>query len=336
LVHVDADQYLSCIRTGRVRRLPQNQRIAILKIYKTFSQGLIDAHQYTSKEVNRIAHTFLENREQPEFSYNAIIVDEVQDLSEIELRTLRKLAGENGTMLFLVGDGAQRIYARGYSMKNIGINVVGRSFILKQNYRNTKEIIGSALALMENEDIGKYDDDPDASQVLAKKSGHTAEKPLLIIASDPIQEWNSIAKEIKYLTNRLNINLHEICCLARTKWERDGLKDTFQKLDLKAVEYRADGIIADDCIKITSLHNSKGHEFRVVFIAGLFEGAIPLHQNTHDPENLEKEAALLYVAMTRAKHLLYLSYPKKDQNNKELLASRFIDSIKETIDIINV
>ncbi|NQT57249.1 MAG: ATP-dependent helicase [Desulfobacteraceae bacterium] len=335
-VHIEAEHYLSCSRAGRVRRLPQNQRNAILELYKTFSEKLIESKQYTSSEVNRVAYTLLEKGEQPKFSYKAIIVDEVQDLSEIELRTLRNLAGEEGEKLFLVGDGAQRIYTRGYSMKNIGINVVGRSFILKKNYRNTKEIIETALALMEREGIGKYDEDPDASQVLAKKSGHTSEKPLLLIAKSPEQEWNTIAKEIKYLTNRLNINLHEICCLARTKWERDGLKDTFLKLGLEAVEYRADGIVADDCIKITSLHNSKGHEFRVIFIAGFFDGAIPLYKNTRDPENLEREAALLYVAMTRAKHLLYLSYPQKDQNGRDLSPSRFIDGIRNTIDIIHI
>ena len=52
------------------------------------------------------------------------------------------------------------------------------------------------------------------------------------------------------------------------------------------------------------MHNSKGHEFKVVFIVGFFDGAIPLLDNTHDPENFESEAALLYVAMTRAKDLL--------------------------------
>lgn len=335
-VHTNSHEYLSCDRTGRVRRLIKSQREVILKLYTTYVENLSKQKQFISKEINRIAYTKLQEGESPEFNYRAIIVDEIQDLSEIEMGILREFGSENGENLFFVGDGAQRIYSRGYSMKNLGINVIGRSFILKQNYRNTREITRATSLLMESQGIGKYDDDPETSQILAKESNHSSEKPLLMIADNPMQEWNTIAKEITYLTKKLNIKPHEICCLARTNWERKGIKETLESSGFKAVEYKAEGIGADDCIKISSLHNSKGHEFRVVFIAGMFDGAIPLVENTVDPENLEKEAALLYVAMTRAKHLLYFSYPEIDEKGKSLTQSRFIDSLQDAIDTIHL
>ncbi|MFA5823330.1 MAG: 3'-5' exonuclease [Thermodesulfovibrionales bacterium] len=335
-IHNESNKYLTCDRTGRVRRLIPKQRQAILDLYTTYAEELISKKQYISGEINRTAYALLKKYEIPEFDYRAIIIDEVQDLSEVELSVLRELAGNNTEKLFFVGDGAQRIYTRGYSMKNMGINVVGRSFVLKQNYRNTKEIMNAASMLMQSQGIGKYDDEPETSQILAMASSHTAEKPLLIIAHTPDEEWKTVAKEIKYLINMLKIQPHEICCLARSNWEREGIKKTLEQFGIKAVEYRAEGIGANDCIKVTSLHNSKGHEFKVVFIVGFFDGAIPLLDNTHDPENFESEAALLYVAMTRAKDLLYLSYPEIDQNKLPLSQSRFIDNIRDAIDIIHL
>lgn len=298
-IHQESEDYLICNRAGRGRRLSKNQRKTILELYKTYHINLVKQKQFVSKELNRIALDLLtkgsiDKIEPTQVEYSAIIVDEVQDLSEIELRIIKELAGIYDDKLFLVGDGAQRIYTRGYSMQNIGINVVGRSFVLKQNYRNTMEIMKAAALLMESEEIGKYDEEPEIAQTIANFSSHTSDKPLLMIAENPKQEWDTIAREIRYLIGTLKILPHEICCLARVQWERNGIKESLQKLGIPSVDYRAEGIAPDDRIKISSLHNSKGHEFRVVFIAGLFEGAIPIH-NTVDPENLEKEAALLIV-----------------------------------------
>jgi len=345
-IHIECVNYLSCDRTGRVRRLSKKQRSHILELYQSYHLALVNHKQYTSKEINRLAFGYLMKKELPEFDYRAIIVDEVQDLSEIELCALKELSKielpsikelsrfEKGK-LFLVGDGAQKIYTRGYSMKNIGINVVGRSFLLKKNYRNTKEIMKSAVLLMQSQGIGKYDEDPKIAQTIASFSSHSAEKPLLMIAATPNHEWNAIAREIRYLTKVLKISPHEICCLARMKWVRQGIKKKLRDMGFEAIDYRADGIVSNDCIKISSLHNSKGHEFRVIFIAGLFEGALPL-SNIIEPENLEKEASLLYVAITRAKHLLYLSYPKIDQNGRILKPSRFLADMKDSLEILDL
>lgn len=156
-----------------------------------------------------------------------------------------------------------------------------------------------------------------------------------MIASNPEIEAKQIAKEIKYLVNRAGLGLHEICCIARHKWEKASIKKALDAVDIPSIEYNADGITANDTIKISTLHNSKGHEFRAVFIAGLFDGAVPLN-NAIESEDLEKEAALLYVAITRAKELLYLSYPKVDQNQKKLEPSRFIKCMLPGLEVIDL
>ncbi len=64
-------------------------------------------------------------------------------------------------------------------------------------------------------------------------------------------------------------------------------------------------------VSLMTLHASKGLEFSVVFVSGCEEGYIPFKRQEGECENTEEERRLLYVAMTRAKQALFLSYAKK-------------------------
>ncbi len=63
-----------------------------------------------------------------------------------------------------------------------------------------------------------------------------------------------------------------------------------------------------DCIRLTTIHQSKGLEFPVVFVIGLADGQLPLKRAIEE-DNVEEERRLFYVAVTRAMDELYLSYP---------------------------
>lgn len=62
-------------------------------------------------------------------------------------------------------------------------------------------------------------------------------------------------------------------------------------------------------LKLSTIHQAKGLEFSVVFIIMLCDGMFPSYRSIEKPEAVEEERRLLYVAMTRAKDELYLSYP---------------------------
>ena len=66
--------------------------------------------------------------------------------------------------------------------------------------------------------------------------------------------------------------------------------------------------LADDVSKVTlmTMHNAKGLEFPVVFVDGMEDGVFPHHRSLGDPEEMEEERRLCYVAMTRAEQRLYL------------------------------
>jgi len=67
---------------------------------------------------------------------------------------------------------------------------------------------------------------------------------------------------------------------------------------------------ADDCVTISTIHSAKGLEFKVVFVVGLEEGIFPSGGKFDDSE-LEEERRLMYVAVTRAMEVLYLTCTKQ-------------------------
>jgi len=65
----------------------------------------------------------------------------------------------------------------------------------------------------------------------------------------------------------------------------------------------------DEQLRLSTVHQAKGLEFDVVFVIMLCDGLFPTSRSLDDPDSLEEERRLLYVAMTRARNELYLSYP---------------------------
>jgi DNA helicase-2/ATP-dependent DNA helicase PcrA len=87
-----------------------------------------------------------------------------------------------------------------------------------------------------------------------------------------------------------------------------------------------------DTVKLMTIHAAKGLEFSVVFVGGLEEGLFPNAMSLNTREELEEERRLFYVAITRAKGRLYLTYANTRYRFGQLVqsdASRFISEIPE-------
>jgi DNA helicase-2/ATP-dependent DNA helicase PcrA len=82
---------------------------------------------------------------------------------------------------------------------------------------------------------------------------------------------------------------------------------------------------------LSTIHSAKGLEFHSVFIIWALEGRFPSFFNTNSVEELEEERRLLYVAATRAKQNLFISYPTRvfDKTLRMVLSrpSQFIDDM---------
>lgn len=94
-----------------------------------------------------------------------------------------------------------------------------------------------------------------------------------------------------------------------------------------------------NAITLMTIHSAKGLEFPKVFIAGLEEGVLP-HQNSLDnPEAVEEERRLMYVAITRAKEQLTMTHCKRNRYKDFLPAqeSRFLSEIPfENVEWVDV
>ena len=87
-------------------------------------------------------------------------------------------------------------------------------------------------------------------------------------------------------------------------------------------------------ITLTTLHQAKGLEYRVVFIAGVEEGLIPHANSQHDPHSLNEERRLLYVGVTRAMDALHLTYASRRARHgvsRSCSPSRFLDDLSEHV-----
>jgi len=88
-----------------------------------------------------------------------------------------------------------------------------------------------------------------------------------------------------------------------------------------------------DAVQLMTVHSAKGLEFDAVFITGLEEGLFPHENSLSDADGLEEERRLMYVAITRARQRLYLSFSQTRMLHGQTrynVKSRFFDELPET------
>ncbi|MFA7269745.1 MAG: DNA helicase II [Sterolibacterium sp.] len=101
---------------------------------------------------------------------------------------------------------------------------------------------------------------------------------------------------------------------------------------LEAGEHQAGD--SDEAIQLMTVHSAKGLEFNVVFLSGLEEGLFPHENSLLEEKGLEEERRLMYVAVTRARQQLYLSFAETRMLHGQTrynLVSRFLDEIPKDL-----
>ncbi len=104
-------------------------------------------------------------------------------------------------------------------------------------------------------------------------------------------------EKLNELVNAATLFVHEN--------EDDSLTAFLAHASLEAGEHQAGD--SEDALHLMTVHAAKGLEFHTVFITGLEEGLFP-HQNSIDADGLDEERRLMYVAITRARRCLYLTF----------------------------
>jgi len=301
----DGETYATIPRLGRKTRVGGTQREVLWKVMST-ARADLEARGLTtwSAAWSRIAETVAAD---PPFG--AAIIDESQDLSVAELRFLAAL-GAAGAELFFAGDIGQRIFRQPFSWRTLGVDIRGRSCVLRVNYRTSEQIRRRADRLLPGVISDGDGAEEDRRGVVSVFGGPQPE------TFEASSEEDEIAHVAKWLSARIadGIEPDEIGLIARTD---DAAERGARACEAATIPFRRGVSGPEHDRRVATVCNmslAKGLEFRAVAVIACDEDLLPLSERlalaASEPELreiYETERHLLYVASTRARERLQVS-----------------------------
>ncbi|WP_280439560.1 UvrD-helicase domain-containing protein [Nocardia cyriacigeorgica] len=305
--------YLAGSRRGRGRGLSSGQKQQVWAAIEAFEQLLTTRSLWTHETIRREATRILQAS--PDKLYRHIVVDEAQDLSPDQWRLLRAATVEQPDDLFIAGDVHQRIYNNRVSLRDVGINIAGRSRRLAINYRTTAEILGWSLSLIHDEHI---DDMNGGLDTLAGCRSEVRGDPPEVIGFDTeAAELDQIADKVCSWIAQ-GVVADEIGVATRTKQFGERVERRLRASKIPT-HYLAKGTTSPGAVSIGTMHRMKGLEFRCLVVAGVNSDSVPapaavtpIDEDSHTHRlDLLRERSLLFVACTRAREQLLVTWHGK-------------------------
>lgn len=302
-------EYRSARRVGRGRPLSVRDRKALWTVFSQARERLQDRNLLTWTDLCIRATELLDKG--MESPFDAVVVDELQDLNAAEIRFLWALAQQNPEDFMVVGDAGQRIYPGGFSLRSLGIEVRGRSHILRINYRTTEQIRRSADALLGNE---ADDMDSGTERRDQTRSLLSGPNPDLSGHGDWPAEKNAVVAQVRRWLES-GLEAADIAVFARTNKLAAEVGAELSSAGVDVLRLSRDASLSDPGVRVGSMHRAKGLEFKAVVVAGASTSYLPHPRSldgVDDPKDkeevIEQERRLLYVAMTRARDELLVSW----------------------------
>jgi superfamily I DNA/RNA helicase len=313
-------------RHGRGVPLPEKARLVALAAVEAWDKAL---EKYRAKDYEGVVQSALlllgasASGTRNTFCYRCVLVDEVQDLSQLEMRVLSLIPDSQGKRIvdlpdgfFLVGDGAQTIYKKGFSLKHCGVAIANRSFALKKNYRNTREVLEAAYGLIKEYEFADVDEENVQRPIPPDLSSRHGERPFIVKCLNFQNESEFVVQRVRELIEEQRLRdeatgLEQgteipICVIGFTRADRERMDSSLKAARIPTTELREDVAWDSNAVKMSTLESAKGYEFYAVFIVGVKDGTMP--NFLVEKDDWKREASRLYVAMTRARDQLYLSY----------------------------
>ena len=309
-------QYLRVRRPGRGVALDRSKRAAVWKAMERYRDRSADLGVTSFDEQLALAATWLDQEAAlgTPRPFRHVLVDEAQDLTPAHLQLLRALVEPGPDDLFLAEDSHQRIYGKKITLSHYGIQVRGRSRRLTRNYRTTRQNLDVAFGIL---DPGTYEDMEGQAEEHHYVSPRSGPEPLLLHASDRADE---LSKAAELLTVWLEQDRDSedsapetIAVLVRDRYQRDAVVNGLaqHRIEVRAVDREAAGRGRP---VVMTMHRAKGLEFRKVLLFDVSSNAIPRslrdqqYSEADRDDALLRERSLLYVAATRARDQLAISW----------------------------
>lgn len=288
------DEYKSVQRLGRRTSLSEPRRELAWKLISLAREELANEGFSTIAAVHgALAGVFAAGAIRP---YSHLVVDEAQDVSVSQLRLLAALAGDSPNGLFFAGDLGQRIFRTPFSWLSTGVDIRGRSRILRVNYRTSHEIRSTADQLLPTSiaDVDGTNESRDGTVSVFR-----GPSPAIELLATIEEEAAAVGGWLRACVAD-GLNHDEIAVFVRSSELLPRAK--------QAVESAAVGAV------IQTMSDAKGLEFRAVVAMACDEDVLPLQNRIESigdqadlDDVLETERYLLYVACTRARDRLLVS-----------------------------
>ena len=334
------------------RSIPLNAKqrqicMDILEKWETkwlLEDGLCDIDGITSLMAEYVDNEESRKKLLKKFNADHILIDEFQDFSTLEMRILNQLFGAEETkqnLFFMVGDINQKVFSKHHHRSQAGFDFRGRSFPLRQNYRNTRQVLRAAIhvplayppraedavtpsKLIKQPGASNLDDN-DANILEPGLSSYNGNRPIVLrcekdrhaqtifqllqhrhdVSVAVVSENEDILDDIENRSSRLKIKCYKL----------------FNNSDLDRWKEQQTNSLSN-FIVLSRLEAVKGLEFDTVIVADMSYGVTPRHGTPQ--EEKWREAAIVYVALTRARDELIITYTDRP--------SEFVEVMKEHVD----
>lgn len=305
-------QYLSCDRSGSGGPpLTARQREKAWEFLHHILDTMSDRGMLSFVDLAHEAAAAL-RQGRVQRKYQAIIIDEAQDLEPIKLEVMQLYADGEENSLFILSDANQRIFRLHSWKKDAKIDIVGRTYYLSVNYRTTRQIGEYARNQFMQSEMVK-------GHIRDYKSIINGELPIVRGFRDLKGQQQYILEEIQALST--SIPPEEICIVCPRMSDCTGLSTLLSFHDLP------NQILKDDLLpepgkgfNLCTIRGVKGLEFRVIFLYDYTNIEKQCLDEAGSLKSVEKEYIRMsdcekYVATTRARDLLYITYTEEEEGD---------------------
>ncbi|HEY2518998.1 MAG TPA: UvrD-helicase domain-containing protein, partial [Streptosporangiaceae bacterium] len=260
------DEYARLARVGRRAALSPAARADVWQLHEDYSERLATRGILDWADSLRIARD--QAREQAadggDTGFDAVIVDEVQDLTCVGLQFLHALVGDRPDGLLMVGDGQQSVYPGGFTLAEAGISVIGRSTVLTRNYRNGERILRHALTVV----AGDQFDDLDTDRAGGRRDLETTRPGGTVVefGDGAAGRGSAMCSHIRELHDRDGGRYGDMAVLAPDNTVAGRWREVLRGAGIPVISLEKYAGHPRDQVKVGTFHRAKGLEFAHVFI----------------------------------------------------------------------
>ncbi len=305
------EAYRDAARTGRGSPLGHVQRRVVWDVSVAYEQL---RQRAKCNDWHSVARTLLGHPTDipPDQCYDDIIIDETQDVTLVKLRAVARLLRPTvatpdaaGATFWLLTDAAQTIFTSGVWWQESDLGPTIHRLYLRRNYRNTRQIAEIAAQLLaHNTERAR-----DISPVQPQRTARNGPRPTIVTCATTEEQAQWVRTRLLELCDGSDLRFSDCAIVGRTNKLCERVAAA---LDGARIPHSERAALLENTVKVLTFHNAKGLEFPVVFVVGVDGDKIPnpaaLRERDDEAKarEIERERALLYVALTRAADMLYV------------------------------